>query len=348
MGSLWGINFLVIDWGMDGTPPLLFAALRFAVVFFPAVLFVAKPRVTWRVLAAVGALVSLGQFGFLYVAMAAGMPPGLAALVLQGQVVFTLVIAAVALRELPTRLQVVGALLGSAGLGVVAVGRDGSWPSVALAMCLLAALSWAAGNVVTRAAAVPSGLGLTVWSAAVVPLPLLALSFLVDGPAEVSSAVAAQSWRPLAATAYTVVLASLVATGSSTPFSPATRPQPWCRGRCWRRWSRWSVHGLSTEMPPTSLRAPVEPCCSPGCWSRPVRPSVRGRGWASDRETLPLRRSHLQEETVSRSRSRSRAMSMIMSSWPPTRRRLPTSRSSSRVSTPYSREAFSACRRNDE
>lgn len=247
MGSLWGINFLVIDWGMEGTPPLLFAALRFALVFFPAVLFVPRPRVTWRVLAVVGGLVSLGQFGFLYVAMAAGMPPGLAALVLQGQVVFTLVIAAVALRELPTRLQLVGALFGSAGLAVVAVGRDGSWPSVALALCLLAALSWAAGNVVTRAAGVPSGLGLTIWSASVVPLPLLALSFLVDGPAEISAAVAALSWRPLAATAYTVVLASLVGYGIFNTLlarNPSSAVVPWALlAPVVAMIGAWAVHG---------------------------------------------------------------------------------------------------------
>ena len=94
VATIWGFNFVVIDWGMDGVPPLLFAAVRFTAVVFPAVFFVRRPDAPWRTIVAVGAFMSLGQFGFLYVAMDAGMPPGLAALVLQAQVIFTIVIAA--------------------------------------------------------------------------------------------------------------------------------------------------------------------------------------------------------------------------------------------------------------
>ncbi|MCW2793863.1 MAG: EamA family transporter [Nocardioides sp.] len=213
VATIWGFNFVVIDWGMHDVPPLLFAAVRFAAVVFPAILFVPRPQAPWRTLAAVGAFMSLGQFGFLYVAMAAGMPPGLAALVLQAQVVFTVVIAAAVLRERPSRAQVSGVALGTAGLVVVAVGRGGHVPATALVLCLLGALSWGIGNVVSRASGVPGGLSLTVWSAVVVPVPLLALSLLLDGPAEISAAAAAFSWQAVVSTLYTAGLASLVGYG---------------------------------------------------------------------------------------------------------------------------------------
>jgi O-acetylserine/cysteine efflux transporter len=45
---VWGINFVVIDVGLGSFPPLLFAALRFAVVAFPAVLVVRRPPVPLR------------------------------------------------------------------------------------------------------------------------------------------------------------------------------------------------------------------------------------------------------------------------------------------------------------
>jgi drug/metabolite transporter (DMT)-like permease len=134
---LWGFNFVVIDWGMGRVPPLLFAAIRFLLVAFPACLLVPRPLAPWRVLAAVGAFMSLGQFGLLYISMHAGMPPGLAALVLQSQVVFTIVIAAVALRERTSPAQVAGVGLGVAGLTVVALGRDGHVGLGALLLCLL-------------------------------------------------------------------------------------------------------------------------------------------------------------------------------------------------------------------
>ncbi len=210
---IWGLNFLVIDAGMVGVPPLLFLAVRFVVVLVPAVLLLPRPDVPWRTLLAVGALMSLGQFGFLYVAMSAGLPPGLAALVLQAQVVFTIVIAAVVLRERPRPAQVVGVAVAALGLVVVALGRGGAVPLVALLLCLLGALSWGAGNVVSRAAGVPGGLSLTVWSAVVVPVPALALSLLVDGPAAVAAGLAAFGWQAALATLYTAGLASLVGYG---------------------------------------------------------------------------------------------------------------------------------------
>jgi O-acetylserine/cysteine efflux transporter len=156
---------------------------------------------------------SMGQFGFLYASLHAGMPPGLAALVLQAQVIFTVVIAAGALRELPTAAQVAGIVVGSVGLVVVALGRGGATSTLALLLCLAGALSWGIGNVLSRASGVAGGLSLTVWSAVVVPVPLFALSLALDGPAAVGEALAGFSWQAVVSTAYTAVLASLVGYG---------------------------------------------------------------------------------------------------------------------------------------
>ena len=230
VASIWGFNFVVIAWGMEDVPPLLFAAIRFAVVIFPAVFLVARPSAPWRVIAAVGVFMSLGQFGFLYVSMDAGMPAGLAALVLQAQVIFTVLIAAGVLREVPTSGQAVGVLLGSVGLAVVAVGRGGHVPLVALLLCLLGALSWGIGNVVSRASGVAGGLSLTVWSATVVPAPLLALSLVVDGPTTVGDALASFSWQAGLSTLYTAGLSSLVGYGVFNTLlarNPSSYVVPW-------------------------------------------------------------------------------------------------------------------------
>jgi len=213
VATIWGFNFVVIHWGMHDVPPLLFAAIRFAAVVFPAVLLVPRPDVPWRVLVGVGVFMSLGQFGLLYLSMAAGMPPGLAALVLQAQVIFTVVIAAGVLRERPTGAQVAGITLGAVGLVVVGVGRGGHVTAAALTLCVLAALSWGIGNVVSRASGATGGLSLTVWSAVVVPVPLFALSLVLDGPDAVSTALVGFSWQAVLSTLYTAGLASLVGYG---------------------------------------------------------------------------------------------------------------------------------------
>lgn len=230
VATIWGINFVVIDWGMAGVPPLLFAAIRFTAVVLPAIFFVPRPDAPWRSILAVGVFMSLGQFGFLYVAMSAGMPPGLAALVLQAQVVFTIVIAAGVLREVPTAAQAAGVALGVGGLVVVGIGRSGQVPLAALGLCLLGALSWGIGNVVSRAARVPGGLGLTVWSALVVPVPLVALSVAIDGPAAVTAALTGFSWPAVISTLYTAGLASLVGYGifnSLLARWPSSAVVPW-------------------------------------------------------------------------------------------------------------------------
>src|SRR6478609_5422307 len=162
--------------------------------------------------------------------MDAGMPPGLAALVLQAQVIFTVLIAAGVLREIPTSAQVAGIVIGSVGLAVVAVGRGGHVTATALALCLLGALSWGIGNVISRASGVRGGLSLTVWSALVVPIPLFALSLLVDGPTVVGDALASFSWQAGVSTLYTAGLASLVGYGVFNTLlgrNPSSSVVPW-------------------------------------------------------------------------------------------------------------------------
>ncbi len=249
---VWGVNFVVIDLGLGDMPPTLFVALRFLVVLVPAVFLVPRPRARWRDVLLVGTFMSLGQFGLLYTALALGMPAGLASLVLQAQVGLTVLFAAAALREVPTRAQLVGVLVGAAGLVVVGVGRSASTPALAFVVTLAAAASWAVGNVVARRAGSrrdhgstsrtqgsPSrdlgstsrdqgsasagrgssprpgleGLSMTVWSALVVPVPMLGLSLALDGPDAVGHALTHLTLAPVLSTLYTAWLASLVGYG---------------------------------------------------------------------------------------------------------------------------------------
>jgi O-acetylserine/cysteine efflux transporter len=215
VATLWGFNFVVIAWGMDGIPPLLFVAIRFLVVAAAAIV-VPRPAASWRTVVGVGVFMSLGQFGLLYTSMALGLQPGLAALLLQAQVVFTIVIAAGVLRERPTAAQVAGVVVGVVGLATVAAGRGGNAPALAVALALAAALSWAIGNVISRKAGVVRGRGrlgslsLTVWSALIVPVPALALSLAVEGPDAIAAGVAAFGWEAALSTLYTSVLCTIV------------------------------------------------------------------------------------------------------------------------------------------
>lgn len=227
---IWGVNFLAIDVGIRDVPPLLFVAIRFLAVVFPAILVVARPATSWRILAGIGLFMSAGQFGFVYAAIAAGLPSGIAALVLQAQVVFTILIAAAVLREVPTRVQAAGVAVAVAGLLVVGLGRGGTTPALAVVLCLLGAVTWGIGNVIARAAKVPGGLGVTVWSALFVPPVLLAASFLVEGPGEMAEGLRAFGWEAGLATLFTAGISSLLGYGIFTSLlarNPAHLVVPW-------------------------------------------------------------------------------------------------------------------------
>ncbi len=210
---VWGLNFVALAVGLAQVPPLLFLAIRFVLVVFPAILFVRKPALPWRSILLIGTFISLGQFSLLYVGLYLGMPAGLSSLVLQTQVLLTIAIAAVWLHEKPTRRQLAGVVLGGVGLTVIAVGRGLTAPVLSLFVLVLAATSWAIGNVLTRQAGRVSGLGLTVWGGIVVPIPAVALSLIVEGPTAIWAGLGHFGWTALASTLYTAWLSSLVGYG---------------------------------------------------------------------------------------------------------------------------------------
>jgi O-acetylserine/cysteine efflux transporter len=191
-------------------PPLLLVSLRFVLVALPLVFLVPRPETIWRNVVGVGSFMSLGQFSLLYLGLHLGMPAGLASLVLQAQVVFTMVLAAVLLGERATRRQVAGAAVGMAGLATVAVGHGARAPVLPVLVTIAAALSWAIGNVLSRRARVASGLSLVVWSALLVPIPTLGLSLLLDGPGPVGHALTHLTGAAIFATFYTAYGASLI------------------------------------------------------------------------------------------------------------------------------------------
>jgi O-acetylserine/cysteine efflux transporter len=210
---VWGLNFLVIDFGLDDVPPFVFVALRFLLVAIPAVFFLKPPTIGWRNVLLIGIFLSFGQNSLLYLSLVLGMPPGLASLLIQAQVVLSVIVSAIMLRERPTRRQLIGIVIGMLGLAVVVIGHSQAAPWLPAVILLLAALSWAIGNVLSRRAQASSGLSLVAWSALVVPLPSLALAMLVDGPTVVINSLTHLSWAAILSTLFTVVFSSFIGFG---------------------------------------------------------------------------------------------------------------------------------------
>ncbi len=197
--AIWGTNFVVVKTALATLPPLLLAALRFTLAFVPAALFVARPPVPWRTLAAYGTLIGAGQFGLMFVAMRADITPGLTSLVIQTQVFFTIGLAMLFNRERLKRVQGIALALAAVGLFVIAWHTDAATTPLGLALVLGAALCWAGGNTVAQRAGKVPILGFMVWSSLFAVPPLVALSLLLEGPAAMAQGLTRAGWGTWAA-----------------------------------------------------------------------------------------------------------------------------------------------------
>lgn len=228
--AVWGTNFVVIRVALNHLPPLILAALRFSFAFLPAAFFIKRPQVPWRNLAAYGVLIGLGQFGILFLAMTHFISPGLASLVVQTQVFFTIGLSMWLTKE-RVRLFQMGALgLASVGLAVILLNTDGATTPLGLGLVLIAAMSWGTGNIVQRATPGVSSLGYVVWASLFSVPPLLALSLVFEGwPAIVRGVTHADAvtWAAVAWQSVGNTLFGYSAWGFLLARYPAATVSPW-------------------------------------------------------------------------------------------------------------------------
>jgi len=195
---IWGTNFVVIKWGLAELPPLLFAALRFFFSALPGILVFRRPAVAWRTLAIAGLFVGTGQFGLLYWAMREDISPGLASLVIQSQVFFTIAMSVALRGERLRAMQWAALALATAGYLVVAW-RSAFDPAAlvtptGLLMVLGSAFCWSCANVVVGRLGRVDMLGFVSWNSLFAMAPLLLLSLAVEGPAAIAHAMAHAGW----------------------------------------------------------------------------------------------------------------------------------------------------------
>jgi O-acetylserine/cysteine efflux transporter len=189
IAALWGVSFVAIKAGVAQAPPLFLTALRFTLAAFPAILFIPRPKVKMADLAGYGLCIGVGQFGLLFLAIRNGMPAGLASLVIQTQAIFTMILAHALMGQQTRPRQVVGAMLALSGVALIGFLRGGSAPVMPFLAVLAAAMFWSAGNIFSIRAGRTNMLGFIVWSSAFAPLPLLALSFLLEDHAAIFAAL---------------------------------------------------------------------------------------------------------------------------------------------------------------
>ena len=179
--AVWGTNFVVIKISLESFPPFLFAALRFVFAFLPAVFFLPRPKVSWVNLCVYGLAVGVGQFGILYFAIDGNISPGLASLVVQTQVFFTIGFAMLFAKEQLKLYQAVAVAIAMTGLGIIAVHTDATTTFLGLALVVVAGFSWGVANTASRRAGAINMLSYVVWASAFAIPPLLLISWIFEG-----------------------------------------------------------------------------------------------------------------------------------------------------------------------
>ena len=181
--AVWGTNFVVIKVSLESFPPFLFAALRYIFALLPVVFFMPKPKVSWVNLCIYGLATGLGQFGVMYFAIDGRISPGLASLVIQTQVFFTIGFAMFFAKESLRLYQVVAVAVAMTGLAIIALHTDAMTTFLGLALVVFAGLSWGVANTVSRRAGAINMLSYVVWASAFSIPPLLIISLLFEGGA---------------------------------------------------------------------------------------------------------------------------------------------------------------------
>ncbi|KFC10869.1 drug/metabolite transporter (DMT) superfamily permease [Trabulsiella guamensis ATCC 49490] len=242
---VWGLNFVVIKVGLHNMPPLMLAGLRFLLVAFPAFLFVARPKIPFRLLLGYGLTISFGQFAFLFSAIKFGMPAGLASLVLQAQAFFSIILGAFVFGERLQGKQLAGITLAVFGVLVLIEGSLNGQDVTMLGffLTLAAALCWASGNIfnkiIMQHESRPAVMSLVVWSAFIPIVPFMLASLLLDGPAVMLHSVVEIDMTTILSLVYLAFIATIVGYGI------------W--GSLLGRYETWRVAPLSLLVPVVGL-----------------------------------------------------------------------------------------------
>lgn len=207
---IWGTNFSFIKIGLEEFPPILFCALRFAVVAIPAVFFVPFPKASIWCVVGVGVFLGVLKFSLLFLAMRSDASAGLSSLILQAQVFLTIGLSVFIFKESVSRIQVFGIVISVLGFSFFVMDRGGNITLLGLGLILLAALFWAVSNLIMKKMGDANLLHFMVWVSVIPPLPLLCLSFVTESSDPVGFVLAA-SGRAWAVLGFVSYMATLVA-----------------------------------------------------------------------------------------------------------------------------------------
>ena len=209
--AIWGFNFVVIKVGLAGFPPIFLVFCRFFLTSLPAIFFIKRPNVPFKMIIAYGLVMFALQFTFLFLGMHLGVSPALASLLIQVQVFFMILLSILIFKEKLHKSQILGALIAFSGIGLIGMNLGGELTLSGFLLILAAAFSWGPGNVISKKMGSVNILSLVVWSSLVAWPPLLIVSLVSEGPHVILDSLHQMHWHSAAAVLYITYFSTLFA-----------------------------------------------------------------------------------------------------------------------------------------
>lgn len=211
--TIWGINFIAVHFALKTFPPFLLCAVRFGLAAVPFVFFVRMPEAPWKYIFSYGFFTFAMQFGLLFTGLHLGLSPGLASLVLQVQVFFSMALAAVFFHDRPGKWKIIGALIAFFGLAMVALHVNEGTTLIGFILTLFSALAWAAGNMFSKKVAADSPLALVAWGNLIAFPFMTGVSFFSEGTDVIITAFSNMNTETIISVLYIVYMSTTLGYG---------------------------------------------------------------------------------------------------------------------------------------
>jgi len=176
---VWGMGLVLAKGAIEQFPPILLMGFRFTLTAFLLVWFVPIPRknLVWLFFTAIVA--SAIQYSLTFTGLK-GLDTGIAALIVQLEVPFLVILGALLLGEKPEARKWVGIAIAFAGVALIANPNTFNGSLIAVALVIGGALSWALGQIMIRRMKDIAGLTVTAWTAVFAAPQLFVMSALFE------------------------------------------------------------------------------------------------------------------------------------------------------------------------
>ena len=160
---LWGIGFTFAKAGLNEFPPLFLMSLRFTLAALTLVWFVPIPRGQLKQIFSISLVGSTLQYGMTFTGLSM-LDASLAIIIIHLEVPFSVLLAAIVLKDKPGIQRILGMLISFAGIVLIAGQPSLSEQLPAILLTAAGAMTWAVGQImVKRLENPPSGFALTAW-----------------------------------------------------------------------------------------------------------------------------------------------------------------------------------------